>query len=101
MDQTGKRFFVRVLSVCYCIQGPTMTEQPKGEALRCLEFGVTLPLWHVLAGTLNQRVLGSIPGAAHQILLPRNCQLLVYLNVENNRLASLRSGVSKRSGNQP
>jgi hypothetical protein len=62
MDQTGKRFFVRVLSVCYCIQGPTMTEQPKGEALRCLEFGVTLPLWHVLAGSLNQRVLGSIPG---------------------------------------
>jgi hypothetical protein len=59
MDQTGERFFVRLLSACCGVQLPTMTEQPKEEALKCLGFGVTFTLWCVLAGTLNQRVRSS------------------------------------------
>jgi len=62
MNQTGKQVFVRLLSARCCMQLPMMTDQLKEETLKWLEFGVTLPLWRVLASTLNQRVLGSIPG---------------------------------------
>ena len=59
MNQTGKQVFVRLLSVRCCMQLPMMTDQLKEEALKCLGFGVTLPLWRVLASTLNQRVRSS------------------------------------------
>ena len=59
VDHSDSKIFVRFLSGIWCIQLPTMTEQPNEEALKCLEFGVTLPLWRVLAGTLNQRVRSS------------------------------------------